>query len=166
MKTDSREFNDTRILGIDHIAIAVPNLEAAISWYTKCLGFDLIERRTTTGDHTSMLSAVVGSGPVAIVLLQGVEANSQVSRFISEYGPGVQHIALSVENLPYAKEKAVTAGAKMDTPTISGQGIRQIFMRRDDASGVRVELIERSGGTFTDDTVKQLFLSFEQQHLW
>src|SRR5437868_4854335 len=81
------------VIEIDHVAIAVVDLEAAIRWYSNGLGLSVLERRTTTGDHTSMKSAVLKAGRSIVVLIQGVEPDSQVCRFIEEFGPGVQHVA-------------------------------------------------------------------------
>ena len=53
-----------------------------------------------------------------------------------------------------------------ETPVIEDSGIRQVFLRREPGSGVRVELIERNGGDFSDQSVNQLFLAFEQGDLY
>ncbi len=152
-------------LTIDHIAIAVADLEEAIRWYSQGLGFRLIERRTTRGRHTGMISAVLSTPGATIVLIQGTEPESQVCRFIERFGPGVQHIAFSVADMDAAMANIRAAGAGPDIPTIAGPGIRQVFLRRDPASGVRVELVERSGGSFSDDSVARLFGEFESRDL-
>src|ERR1700688_2143493 len=85
---------------IDHVAIAVPELEQSIAFFTGVLGFELHERRKTEGEHTAMISAVLKAGPLTFVLLQGTSPQSQVSKFVEHYGPGVQHIAIAVEDLP------------------------------------------------------------------
>jgi len=112
-----------------------------------------------------MLSAVMRAGRAIIVLLQGTSPQSQVSRFIDHFGPGVQHIALEVSDLDLALAKVREVGGEVDARTLD-EGIRQVFLRRDPGSGVRVELIERRGGTFTDTSVRQLFLAFERQDLF
>src|SRR5260370_11772889 len=90
--------------GFDHIAVAVPDLEASISWFTTVLGFSLKERRNTEGSKTGMISAVLEAGPLNIVLLQGTTPESQVSRFVQHYGPGVQHLAIQVDNIDALSE--------------------------------------------------------------
>lgn len=153
------------IVAIDHIAIAVVDIGEAINWYVKCLGFKLVEERTTTGERTAMLSAVLTAGESVVVLVQGTSPESQVSRFIQQYGPGVQHIAFRVENLQHTMSRALASGAAADTSIIEGDRIRQLFLRRDSGSGVRVELIEKNGGAFSDTTVAQLFAEFENRDL-
>jgi methylmalonyl-CoA/ethylmalonyl-CoA epimerase len=160
-----KESRKDQLLGIDHIAIAVEDLEEAIRWYTDGLGFELVERRTTRGARTGMISAVVTTPGATLVLIQGTEPTSQVSRFIEKFGPGVQHIAFSVREIDVVMGRIGRVGAAPDTSIIAGSGIRQLFLRRDAGSGVRVELIERRGGTFSDQTVDRLFREFETKNL-
>lgn len=148
---------------IDHVAIAVHDLEASIEFYSKVMGFQLHERRKTEGKNTAMISAVLKAGPVTVVLLQGTSPDSQVSKFVDRFGAGVQHIALGVENLPEMAEELKAAGMEFDTTVISSPGLRQIFSRRDEGSGMMFEFIERMGGDFTDQSVQQLFEQLEKK---
>ena len=148
---------------IDHLAIAVPDLEASIEFYSKVLGFTLRERRETKGKVTAMVSAVMEAGPVTAVLLQGTSPESQVSRYVEHYGPGVQHIAIAVENLHQFAEDLKEAGIEFDTNVIEGGGLRQIFTHRDPGSGMMFEFIERLGGDFSDESVKNLFQQLEEK---
>jgi methylmalonyl-CoA epimerase len=154
------------IIEIDHVAVAVEDLEQAIDWYIKKLGFKILERRVTRGEYTAMRSAVLRAGKAAVVLIQGTTPQSQVSRFIERFGPGVQHIAFSVEDIDVALKRLEDTGGAADTPLIADEGIRQVFLKRDPGSGVRVELIERRGGSFTDETVEKLFRAFEKRELF
>jgi methylmalonyl-CoA/ethylmalonyl-CoA epimerase len=147
--------------GIDHIAIAVKDLEESIAFYTRVLGFDLVERRKTEGKTTAMISAVLKAGSITIVLLQGTSPESQVSKFIAHYGPGVQHVAIAVENLPELAAGLKAQGLEFETTVINGPGLRQIFSQRDPGSGIMLELIERMGGDFSDQSVQQLFQQLE-----
>ena len=163
---DSQPSRPTEAYLLDHLAIAVPDLEEGIRWYCDNLGFSLLDRRTTYGDQTSMSSAVVKLGSAIIVLIQGHEPESQVSRFLTEFGPGVQHIALCVPNIEAAMAHFPGGTMSAATPIIEGDGIRQIFLERTEGSGVRVELVERNGGTFNDDSVRELFHHFERRNLF
>ncbi len=148
---------------VDHVAIAVRDLEESIKLYTEVLGFELKERRRTEGKHTAMVSAVLQAGPVTVVLLQGTSTDSQVSRFVENFGPGVQHVALGVQNLPEMAEELKAAGMEFDTTVIQSPGLRQIFSKRDPGSGMMFEFIERMGGDFSDQSVQQLFEQLEQK---
>ena len=149
---------------IDHVAIAVKDLEASIRFYTGVLGFELKERRKTEGKTTAMISAVLVAGPVTIVLLEGTTPDSQVSRFVEHFGPGVQHIAIGVEDLPQMAEELKAAGMEFDTTVIQSPGLRQIFSTRDPGSGMMFEFIERLGGDFTDQSVQSLFEQLEKKN--
>lgn len=148
---------------VDHIAIAVNDLEEGIKYYSECFGYQLFERRRTEGKTTAMVSAVMKAGPITIVLLQGTTEESQVSRYVKHYGPGVQHIAIEVDDLPAMTEELKASGVKFDTSIISSPGLRQIFTHRDENSGMMYELIQRLGGDFSDESVKNLFEQLESQ---
>jgi methylmalonyl-CoA/ethylmalonyl-CoA epimerase len=148
---------------VDHIAVAVQDLEESVEFYRTVLGFQLHERRRTEGKTTAMVSAVMKAGPITIVLLQGSSPESQVSKYVEHYGPGVQHIAVAVEDLPAMAADLKAAGMEFDTNVISSPGLRQIFSKRDPGSGMMYEFIERMGGDFSDDSVKSLFEQLEQK---
>ena len=95
--------------------------------------------------------------------LQGVGPESQVSHFIERFGPGVQHLALPVADLDVAIKQF--GSAVPDIEEIEEIGIRQVFLRRDPGSGVRIELIERRGGNFNDRSVEGLFRAFAARDL-
>lgn len=164
----SSQSNPLELLGryarsVDHIAVAVHDLEQSIEFYSKVLGFQLHERRRTEGKATAMVSAVMKAGPITVVLLQGTSPESQVSKYVDNYGPGVQHIAIEVENLPQVAEDLKNAGLEFDTTVISSPGLRQIFTHREPNSGMMFELIERMGGDFSDESVQNLFEQLERK---
>jgi methylmalonyl-CoA/ethylmalonyl-CoA epimerase len=152
------------ITSIDHVAIAVQNLEESIQFYTGVLGFELTERRRTEGKQTAMISAVLKAGSITVVLLEGTSPESQVSRFVEHFGPGVQHVAFGVQNLPEMAEELKGSGMEFDTTVIQSPGLRQIFSARDQGSGMMFEFIERMGGDFSDQSVQQLFEQLEKKN--
>ncbi len=151
-------------VSIDHVAIAVRNLEESIKFYIEVLGMELKERRRTEGKQTAMISAVLKAGPITVVLLEGTSPESQVSRFVEHFGPGVQHLAIGVQNLPQMAAEFKASWFEFDTTFISSPGLRQIFSKRDVASGTMFEFIERMGGDFSDQSVQQLFEQLEQKN--
>jgi methylmalonyl-CoA epimerase len=154
------------ILAIDHVAVAVENIDEAVQWYSKTLGFSLIERSVTTGDHSGMLYAVLKAGQATIVLVQGTSPQSQVSRFLAEFGSGIHHIAFTVPDLDEAMARITEAGGTTDTPIVCDTGIRQTFLPRDSSTGVRIELIERQGGTLSEQNAERLFRALEEKDLY
>jgi methylmalonyl-CoA/ethylmalonyl-CoA epimerase len=149
------------VRSVDHIGIAVPDLEASIQWYTSVLGLVLKERRSTEGTRSGMISAVLEAGPLEIVLLQGTSTTSQVTRYLEHYGPGVQHIALRVEHIEDLISDLDGLGFSFDTTLIEGGGLRQIFSKRHDGSGLMIEFIERTSTGFVDTNIASLFSQLE-----
>lgn len=153
-----------RLQGVDHLAIAVDDLEAAVRFYTESLGFTEAERRRTEGKRTGMESVVVEGGPLKVVLLKGTSDESQVARYVREYGPGVQHVAFRVESIEEVVGDLKDRGLKFDTDVIVSPGLKQAFSQRDPISGMMFELIERTGTEgFSDANVQKLFESLEQK---
>lgn len=147
---------------IDHIAIAVLDLEESIEFYTRTLGFRVVERRETQGKTSGMISAVLDAGNINIVLLQGTDPESQITRFIDHYGPGVQHIAFKVEDIERTSEALENNGLQYATTVIDGPGLKQRFTERQDRYGMMFELIERTEESgFSDQNVQQLFNQLE-----
>lgn len=154
----------TRLLGVDHLAIAVADLEAAVAFYRDQLGFTEMERRTTTGRASGMESVVLAAGSLKVVLLRGTSEESQVTRYLRHYGPGVQHVAFMVDDIAAVVADLQARGLPFDTGIITAPGLRQAFSRRDPISGMMFEIIERTGEEgFSDDNVRQLFESLEEK---
>lgn len=146
---------------VDHIAIAVKDLDEALHWYERVLGFELLGRRTTHGARTSMHSAVLRAGPITFVLTQGTSPEDQVSRFMAVHGAGVTHVALRVQNLRAVAAEFEAAGGRFATSLLECPGLLQLFTERDPLSGMMVELIQRDGGNFTDQSVERVFRDME-----
>lgn len=153
------------ILGIDHVALAVTDIDAALPAYA-ALGFSLLDRNEVHGKHSGMLYATLKSGEATLVLVQGTSPASQVTRFVENSGAGIHHVAYAVSDLDEALRRAQAAGITADTPVVANSGIRQAFLRRDEKTGVRIELIERQGVSFSEHNVKQLFRALEAKDLY
>jgi methylmalonyl-CoA/ethylmalonyl-CoA epimerase len=153
------------IIGIDHIAVAVPDLQAAVAWATGQLGCKVIEERTTTGKHSGMKSAAVRLGALTLVFVEGTGSDSQVTQFVERHGAGVQHIALRVKDMGQAISALHTM--PFSTPRLDCEPLSQIFSVRDPATGLMLELIERRNyDGFSDQNVQALFDSLEEKDLY
>lgn len=153
----------TRYGAIDHIAIAVRDLDDAVDFFRDKLGFSLVRRRVVQGRRTGMLSAEMEHNHIKFVLCQGTEPESQVSRLIDNFGPGVAHIALSVPDAEAAAAQLAGHGLGFDTTVIKGNGLRQVFSSRDANTGMSFEFIERRGeAEFLDENVHELFAQLER----
>lgn len=148
---------------IDHLAIAVIDLEKALLFYVGILGFELLKERVVQGKFSGMKSAELCAGGFSIVLVQGTNPESQVSRFIEKHGPGVQHIAIDVEDVEATSDSLKEAGLEFSTDIIRGQNLIQIFTKRDQNSGVMFELINREESKVGFDTqnIQSLFEQLE-----
>ncbi|HTF67064.1 MAG TPA: VOC family protein [Edaphobacter sp.] len=159
----SRDDQAQEYRRIDHIAIAVVNLEEAIEFYTQILGFNLVRRLEIKGKRTGMISAELELNQIKFVLCQGTEPESQVSRLIADHGPGVAHIALEVGNVHGAVAELTERGLKFDTSVIGGPDLQQAFTSRDKNSGMSFELIARgSVKGFVESNVQDLFDQLEK----
>jgi len=153
----------SRARRLDHIAIAVRDLEEAIAFYRDTLGMELRERRSIFGKSTGMISAEFSSGDFSIVLVQGTERHSQVSRFIEKFGPGVQHVAIEVDSVADTMNELRARGIEFETNLIEGPGLTQVFAKRDANSGVMFEFIERTDNYgFNEDSIRSLFEQLER----
>ncbi len=148
---------------IDHIAIAVKELDPAVTFFSEVLGFTLIRRLSVVGQRTGMISAEMQHNGIKFVLCQGTEPASQISQLISNYGPGVAHIALAVDDVDDVARDLSRRGMQFDTTVINGSGLKQIFSSRDSNIGLSFELIERQGEDgFLEENIQELFDQLER----
>lgn len=154
-------------VGIDHVAIAVLDLDAAIAHYRDVLGFELRERRQISGRISGMDSAVMEAGGVKFVLVQGDSPESNVSRYIEAYGPGVQHVAIEVPDPQAAIDDLRARGCDLLTGIIHGPGLDQIFTKREATSGIQLEIIARAENDgFDPANVQELFEAMERENVF
>lgn len=153
-----------RALAIDHVAIAVRSLPDAIEHFRDSFGFEVTEERRVDGEFSGMDTAVLIAGGVKLVLVQGTSPASNVSQYIEHYGPGVQHVAIRVDEAEAVLGDLQARGCDLLTGIIHAEGLDQIFTRRDQNSGMQVELISRSKNEgFSDNNVRELFEAMERE---
>lgn len=147
---------------IDHIAFAVIDLEAAIALFEGVFGFTLVRRLQIQGKRTGMISAEMEHNGIKFVLCQGTEPESQVSKLIAHYGPGVAHIAVEVADPHETVRDLSERGLSFDTTVIEGPGLQQAFSSRCTNSGVSFEFIRRTSEQgFLEANVQELFDQLE-----
>lgn len=148
---------------IDHIALAVTDLETSILFFRDVLGFALKRRLQVKGKKTGMVSAEFECGEIRFVLVQGTEPQSQVSQLIAQHGVGLAHIALEVDDVAATIDDLKSRGLAFDTDVIRGAGLTQAFSSRSPDTGVSFEIIHRDGEDgFLESNVQQLFDQLEQ----
>lgn len=132
---------DTVATRVDHVVVAVQDLEGAITSFTGSFGF---HRSPLAGGEVPGVAGLVAGG-VTIVLV-GAEASPAVADYLAANGGGVQHIAIEVLNAGYARACLAEADAALLTNVvIDDDGHEQFFAARDAASGVQFGFISRTG---------------------
>ena len=152
---------------IDHAAIAVRDLDAAIETFTKRYGFRVMDRRPVTGSMSGMEVAAIEAGDITLVLVMGTDPQSNVTRYIEHYGPGVQHLALLVDGLPEVHADLKERHANLLTDIVNAPGLRQAFTRRDSNTGMQFEFLERSNiNEFEEDNIRQLYDAMDNEDVY
>jgi methylmalonyl-CoA/ethylmalonyl-CoA epimerase len=133
------------VTSVDHVGIAVPDLDAAIAWYADTLGLVATHAETNEeqGVREAMLSAP-GDGGAAVQLLAPLRPDSPIGRFLERNGPGIQQVAYRVADVDAACAALRERGVRLlyDTPRRGTAGSRINFLHPKDAGGVLVELVE------------------------
>jgi chorismate mutase-like protein len=159
----------SRARRIDHVAIAVSDLDEAITYYRERYGFTLLERRRVHGEISGMDSATMRAGGVTFVLVEGDSEQSNVSKYIAAYGPGVQHIAIDVRDQPGLLTELDGRGADLLTGVIHSQGLDQSFTKREPNSGIQLEFVTRTradGDGFDENNIRELFEAMEREDVY
>jgi methylmalonyl-CoA/ethylmalonyl-CoA epimerase len=135
------------LLRIDHVGIAVADLDAAIEFYQRVFGMRCVhvEENSEQGVREAMLA--VGDGPDRIQLLAPSRPDSTIAKFLDRTGPGVQQVAYTVADLEAASAALRDRGVRLlyESPRRCTAGSRINFVHPKDAGGVLVELVEPAG---------------------
>ena len=135
------------VTAIDHVGLAVPDLDRAIAWYHDNLGMIVVheEINTDQGIREAML-AVRGApiGSAQVQLMAPIDENCTIAKFIDKRGPGIQQLAYRVSDLDTLSERLRAKGIRLlyDAPRRGTANSRINFIHPKDAGGVLVELVE------------------------
>ena len=128
---------------IDHIGIAVANLQESLSFWETSLGIELhgIEEVAEQNVRTAFLPV----GDTEIELLEPTSADSSVARFIEKHGEGLHHIAIRVDDIEAALAEMKAKGIQLidEKPRNGASGARIAFVHPKATHGVLLELCER-----------------------
>ena len=131
---------------IDHVGIAVADLDAAIAFYAETFGLEATHTETNhdQGVREAMLHAPGDHDGPAIQLLAPLYPDSTIAKFIDNRGPGLQQLAYRVSNVEEAMAALKAKGLRViyDTPRPGTAGSRVNFVHPKDAGGVLIELVE------------------------
>ncbi|WP_245562476.1 methylmalonyl-CoA epimerase [Nocardia araoensis] len=135
------------VTAVDHVGIAVPDLDAAVAWYAENLGMIETHREVNEaqGVHEAMLSLPgAPDRATALQLLAPLDAESTIAKFIDRSGPGLQQLAYRVTDIEAVSAYLRAKGLRLlyDAPRHGTADSRINFIHPKDAGGVLIELVE------------------------
>lgn len=133
------------VTAIDHVGIAVPDLDEAIAFYRDVLGLELthVETNEDQGVREAMLSAPGDQG-AAVQLLAPLGPDTTIGKFLDRKGPGVQQVAVRVTDIEAASEALRAKGLRVlyEQARPGTAHSRTNFVHPKDTGGVLIELVE------------------------
>jgi methylmalonyl-CoA/ethylmalonyl-CoA epimerase len=129
---------------IDHVGVAVPDLDAAIAFYRDTFGMELVHEEVNAEQGVREAMMAVGSSGSCVQLLAPLTPESTIARFLDRSGPGVQQVAYRVDDVDAVGATLRGRGVRLlfDAPKRGTAGSRVNFVHPKDAGGVLVELVE------------------------
>jgi methylmalonyl-CoA/ethylmalonyl-CoA epimerase len=129
---------------IDHVGIAVPDLDDAIAFYRDTFGVLSVHEETNEEQGVREAMLAVGDGTTRIQLLAPLSEDSTIAKFIGRNGPGVQQVAYTVDDIEKVSAVLRDRGMRLlyDEPRRGTSDSRVNFIHPKDARGVLVELVQ------------------------
>jgi methylmalonyl-CoA/ethylmalonyl-CoA epimerase len=147
-QVDARQILATTLVtAIDHVGIAVADLDAAIAWYHDTLGMVLVHEEVNEdqGIREAMIAVQDGEpGTAQIQLMAPIDESSTIAKFLDKRGPGIQQMAVRVSDLDAMCEHLRAQGVRLvyEAPRRGTANSRINFIHPKDAGGVLMELVE------------------------
>jgi methylmalonyl-CoA/ethylmalonyl-CoA epimerase len=132
---------------IDHVGVAVADLDEAIEFYRSTYGMTLLHEETNAEQGVREAMMAVGDSGSCIQLLAPLSPESTIAKFLDRSGPGIQQLAYRVADIDAVCATLRERGLRLlyDTPKRGTSDSRVNFIHPKDAGGVLVELVEPSG---------------------
>lgn len=130
------------LLRIDHIAVVVPELEAALEFWRAALGLSVEQIEEIPDQETLVAMLPVGESEVELV--QPTTETSGMAKFLAKRGAGLHHICFQVDDIDAALARLQEQGIQLinEQPVTGAGGRRVAFVHPRSATGVLVELVE------------------------
>jgi methylmalonyl-CoA/ethylmalonyl-CoA epimerase len=131
---------------IDHIGVAVVDLDEAIALYEERLGMPLQHRETV--EDQGVEAVLLGVGESHVELLRPLGPDTAVGRFLERSGPGLHHVAYGTDDIESALDAVRSAGLALidERPRTGIRGSRVAFLHPKSTGGVLTELVEPPEG--------------------
>ena len=131
---------------IDHVGIAVPDLDKAIAFYAETFGIISVHEETNAEQGVREAMLRVGDGSTLIQLLAPIDDTSTIAKFLDRNGPGVQQVAYTVDDVEAVSETLRARGMRLlyDEPRRGTANSRVNFVHPKDTGGVLMELVEHA----------------------
>jgi methylmalonyl-CoA/ethylmalonyl-CoA epimerase len=129
---------------IDHVGIAVADLDVAIAFYRDTFGITAVHEEVNEEQGVREAMLMVGDGATRIQLLAPLTPESAIAKFIDRSGPGVQQIAYTVDDIDRVSAELRARGLRLlyEAPRRGTADSRINFIHPKDAGGVLVELVQ------------------------
>lgn len=136
------------ITRIDHVGIAVADLDEAIRFYATAFGLAVVHEEINEEQGVREAMLAVGDSGSCIQLLAPLTPDSPIGRFLDRSGPGIQQIAYGVDDVEAAADRLRAAGVRMlyDSARTGTAGSRVNFAHPKDCGGVLIELVQSVHG--------------------
>ena len=132
-----------KIRGIEHVGIAVENLNGQLNIFSDVLGLNYSGSEEVKDQH--VITDIYETGDVKLEFLKATDKNSPIARYIKKKGEGIHHIAFIVDDLQSALEYLSKQGIQLiDTkPRVGAKGLKIAFIHPKSTGGMLIELCEK-----------------------
>jgi methylmalonyl-CoA/ethylmalonyl-CoA epimerase len=131
---------------IDHIGVAVEDLDTAIALYEQSFEMELVHRETVESQGVEAVLLDVGDGHVE--LLRPLGPDTAVGKFIAKRGKGLHHVAYASDDIEATLKQLAAAGIELidSEPRVGIRNSRVAFLKPSSTGGVLTEIVEPAGG--------------------
>ena len=132
-----------KILGIEHLGIAVENIKNSAPFWKHVL--DISHSSTESVEKEKVITDIYDTGKGKVELLESLDSTSPIKKFIEKRGPGIHHVCFEVDDISNAinELKENNVNILNDKPSIGAEGYKIVFIHPKSTGGVLVELAEK-----------------------
>ncbi|MFH2203746.1 MAG: methylmalonyl-CoA epimerase [Elusimicrobiota bacterium] len=131
---------------IDHVGIAVKDIESAIRFYAESFGMRVLHREEVASQQVRVAFLAGNAGEASVELLEPVGSGGAIARFIEQRGPGIHHLALHTDRITEDMTRLRAGGTPPieDAPRPGARGHKVCFLHPKHCEGTLIELVDDS----------------------